>query len=68
MYVSLGTQVKSSYDADERPTAAFEFTGFVSVESKFRYFQQNIIPVSKSRQTAWSIYLYKTMQELSNEG
>ena len=36
--VLIGSQVKSSYDADERPTAAFEFSGFVSVESKFRYF------------------------------
>lgn len=32
-----GTQVKSSYDADERPTAAFEFTGFVSVETRETY-------------------------------
>ena len=38
MCVIIGSQVKSSYDADERPTAAFEFSGFVSVESKFKYF------------------------------
>ncbi|XP_058966097.2 GDP-D-glucose phosphorylase 1-like [Pocillopora verrucosa] len=32
-----GSQVKSSYDADERPTAAFEFSGFVSVETRETY-------------------------------
>lgn len=32
--VLTGSQVKSFYDADERPMAVCEFSGFVAVESK----------------------------------
>lgn len=32
-----GTQVKSSYDSEERPTAVCEFSGFVAVETRDTY-------------------------------
>ena len=43
MYLLIGTQVKSSYDSEERPTAVCEFSGFVAVESKLDFlFRQKL--------------------------